>query len=62
MGMFEKDTGIRTEEQSGGMCADEILESNSFPLCLKSGNQRRRDFWLLTTRLQNVQRSMRFWG
>ena len=51
MGMFEKDTGIRTEEQSCGMCADEILESNSFPLCLKSGNQRRRDFWLLTTRL-----------
>ena len=62
MGMFKKDTGVRTEEQSSDMCTDESLESNSFPLSLKSGKRRRRNSWLLTTRLQNMQRSMRLWG
>ena len=51
MGTFKKDTGVRTEEQSSDMCTDESLESNSFPLSLKSGKWRQRNSWLLTTRL-----------
>ena len=58
-GSFEKDTGIRAKERVA-TCTDEVLESNSFPLSPKSGNQRRRDSWPLTTGRRSMR--LRGWG